>query len=114
MRVGGAILEWLLREPRFVGLLHVGRKTLGIKASELFVAGILRGEEFHEHRGVNDQRLVALHLEQRCALLQRVGFVHQPVASPDPRGGFIRAPRRAQRGQRHQHGRDGLDPFSLG
>src|SRR5438309_6318137 len=111
VRVGSAILEWLLREPCFVGLLHIGRKTLGIKARELFVAGVLRSEELHEHRGVNDQRLVALHIEQRCASLQRIGFVHEPVSLPGPRGRFIRAPRRAQRGQRHQHRHDGLDPF---
>jgi hypothetical protein len=36
----------------------------------LFVAGMPRGEEFHEHRGVNDQRLVALHLDLCCTLLQ--------------------------------------------
>src|SRR5437588_3149237 len=111
VRVGSAILEWLLREPCFVGLLHVGRKTLGIKARELFVAGVLRSEELHEHRGVNDQRLAALHIEQSGLSLQRIGFIHQPVAAPGPRGGFIRAPRRAQRGQRHQHRHDGLDPF---
>src|SRR5437667_9572722 len=89
VRVGSAILERLLREPCFVGLLHVGRKTLGIKARELFVAGVLRSEELHEHRGVNDQRLATLHIEQRCASLQRIGFVHEPVAPPGPRGGFI-------------------------
>src|SRR6266576_5516908 len=89
VRVGSAILEWLLREPCFVGLLHVGRKTLGIKAREVFVAGVLRSEELHEHRGVNDQRLAALHIEQRCASLHRIGFIHQPVAPPGPRGGFI-------------------------
>ncbi|PYL89953.1 MAG: hypothetical protein DMF16_05810 [Verrucomicrobia bacterium] len=89
VRVGGAILEWLLREPCFVGLLHVGRKTLGIKARELFVAGVLRSEELHEHRGVNDQRLAALHIEQRCASLHRIGFIHQTVAPPGPGGGFI-------------------------
>src|SRR5207237_6432840 len=111
VRVGCAILEWLLREPCFVGLLHVGRKTLGIKAGELFVASLLRSEELHEHRGVNDQRLATLHIEQRCASLQRIGFVHEPVAAPGPGGGFIRAPCRAQRGQRHQHRHDGLDPF---
>src|SRR5205823_12544219 len=61
VRVGGAILERLLSEPCFIGLLHVGRKTLGIKARELFVAGVLRSEELHEHRGVNDKRLATLH-----------------------------------------------------
>src|SRR5437762_6518249 len=111
VRVGSAILEWLLREPCFVGLLHIGRKTLGIKAGELFVASLLRSEELHEHRGVNDQRLAALHIEQRCASLERIGFVHEPVGLPGPRGGLIRAPRRAQRGQRHQHRHDGLEPF---
>src|SRR5438270_12650632 len=111
VRISSAILEWLLREPRIVSVPHVGRKTLSIKARELFVAGVLRSEELHEHRGVNDQRLAALHIEQRCASLQRIGFVHEPVAPPGPRGGFIRAPRRAQRGQRHQHRHDGLDPF---
>src|SRR5438445_5897133 len=49
VRVGSAILEWLLRQPCFVGLLHIGRKTLGIKARELFVASLLRSEELHEH-----------------------------------------------------------------
>src|SRR5438874_7708037 len=89
VRVGGTILERLLREPCFVGLLHVGRKTLGIKARELFVAGVLRSEDLHEHRGVNDQRLAALHIEQRCASLHRIGFMHQTVAPPGPGGGFI-------------------------
>src|SRR5438552_16897177 len=32
VRVGSAILERLLREPCFARLLHVGRKTLSIKA----------------------------------------------------------------------------------
>ena len=89
VRVGGAILEWLLGELRIVGLLHVGRKTLGIKARELFVAGMLRGEELHEHRGVNDQSLTALHIEQRGLSLHRIGFIHQTVAPPGPSGGFI-------------------------
>src|SRR5947207_7799397 len=111
VRISSAILEWLLRDPCIVGLLHVGGKTLSIKARELFVAGVLRSEELHEHRGVNDQRLAALHIEQRCASLQRIGFVHEPVGLPGPRGGLIRAPRRAQGGQRHQHRHDGLDPF---
>ena len=72
VRVGGAILEWLLREPGVVGLLHVGRKTLGIKACELFVTGVLRGEKLHEHRSMDDQRLAALHIEHRGAPLQRI------------------------------------------
>ena len=61
VRVGCAVLEWLLREPGIVGFLHVRWKTLGIKTRELVVAGVLRREELHEHRGVNDQRLAALH-----------------------------------------------------
>jgi hypothetical protein len=32
-----------------VSLLYVGRKTLCIKARELVLAGVLRGEELHEH-----------------------------------------------------------------
>src|SRR6266404_5720382 len=44
VRVGGGIFEWLLRKPCIVGFLHVGRKTLCIKAREIVVAGVLRGE----------------------------------------------------------------------
>src|SRR4030095_16601059 len=57
MRVSRRILEWLLRDANGIGLLYVGRKAPGIEVRELLVAGLLRGEELHEHRGVNDQRL---------------------------------------------------------
>src|SRR3977135_4520784 len=84
VRISGAILEWLLRKPCVAGLLHVRRKPLGIKAREPFVTGLLRGEELHEHRGVDDQRLAAPHLEQRRLPFQRIVFVEQPVGSPGP------------------------------
>jgi len=45
VRISGAILERLLPEPCFIGLLHVGRKTFGIKARELFVPVVLRGDD---------------------------------------------------------------------
>ena len=93
LRISGAILKWLLREPGVVGLLHVRRKTLGIKARELFVAGVLRGEELHEHRGVDDQRLAALHVEQCRLPFQRIVFVELSDFSALFRSAVSGAPR---------------------
>jgi len=72
------------------------------------------GDEAGGEHAADDGEAHALHFEKRRAPLQHIGFVHQPVAPPGPRGGFIRAPRHAQSGQRHQQGHAGLDPFLPG
>jgi hypothetical protein len=74
--IGRAIRERLLREPGIVGFPYVGWKPVGIIAHELFVAGVVCGDELHEHRGMNNQRLAALHFEKPGTLLHAIGIVH--------------------------------------
>ena len=113
MRLGVRIFERLLRQPCIVGLADIGRKTFDVEIRQFLVPGLLRREHLHEHRGVNCGRLHPLQSQKSGAPLQRVIFIHQPIAPAGPVRRFVGTPRRADRRQRHQHGGDRARPISF-
>src|ERR1700757_1771543 len=85
MRIGVWIFKRLFRQPCIVSLAHFGRKTFHVKLRQLLIARLFRGQHFRKHCSVNRGLLHSLQTQNTRPALERVKFIHQPIALPCPR-----------------------------